>query len=61
VESDSQFQAIAIATMASDRDEGETTLVTPRWANESMALFSLDDPFGVRKAVVPLFWMESNG
>lgn len=56
-----QFQAIAIATMASDRDEGGTTLVTPRWANESMILFSFDDPFGVRKAVVPLFWMESNG
>lgn len=61
VESDVQFQAIAIATMASDRDEGETTLLTPSLDNESMVLFSLDDPFGIRKAVVPLFWMESNG
>ena len=58
---DEQFQAIGVTTIAGDRDESETTLVKPLSDDESMLLFAFDDPFGIRKAVVPLFWMESDG
>ncbi len=44
-----------------DRAAGEPA--RPFWpgGNQTPALFARQDPFGARKAVVPLFWMDASG
>jgi serine protease Do len=44
-----------------DRARAEACLPLEPEEGEHPLLFDLHDPFGVRKAIVPLFWMKSDG
>jgi serine protease Do len=44
-----------------DRARGEPCFPLEPERGESPLLFDLHDPFGVRKAIVPLFWMKPDG
>jgi serine protease Do len=58
--SDVTFPAITVETCENRASGKQSTPLMPR-NGEHETLFSLDDPFGLRKAVVPLFRMEANG
>ena len=50
-----------VATTCEDRGIAHRGLTLAPSNGESSRLFRVEDPFGLRKAVVPLFWMEKDG
>lgn len=54
------FPWISVQT-CEDRARGERCIPFEPDEGESPLLFDLHDPFGVRNAIVPLFWMKPDG
>lgn len=58
--SDTDIPWISVQT-CEDRARGERCIPLEPESHEDPLLFDLHDPFGVRKAIVPLFWMKAGG
>lgn len=54
------FQAIVVQTCESIASKQRIRPMVPDH-DERPTLFSMHDPFGVRKAIVPVFWVDSSG